>query len=776
MREGRLTENSGPSTTTTRAVTRVALNAAAEADRVQLAADVRASTLDESNRSVESVIVSARVNNHWMMEHGRVDLAFDFRGVTLPESVPLIDSHSQYSIEHIRGSVRELRVEGTQLAGRLFFADDPASEAAYQKVRGKHLQTVSIGAAATRVEVVRPGESAAIDGERFTAGAARPLVVFTEWAPEEVSLVTIPADKQARIRAGAGARQGVTMNEQLLAFLRSKGLGESATLEQAQAFLDGLKGPDYDEAVRLQRAGNAPAASDGNGGTPNPAGGASVTASNTPNGTPVPNPPSNDGNVVNLEAERGRILAEAREQARAELEAERAAERTRVEAIRALAESDDERVIAQRAIDDGWDVPRAQQAMLAALRQARSEAAPSGVGILMRSTDGAGEVGVMSAALALSTGDSDIDARLTGDARDRETRFYELAQQHYGNGMTYVDIMRASLAASGQHVPMDRHEIIRLASSGGSFNDVLSNVVEKKLMRAFMEADNSASGMAFETDVPNYKLNDVIGVEPVENLSPVPTGDTAKHATIEDAKEQYRVTRFGEQLVFDEIIYINDDMGVLQRTPVYMGQAAARVFPDMFYSLLLANATMRDGTALFHADHSNLGTTGTALSVASLSAGIASMMKQTKGKRGGDVIHLNVKPRYLVVPPDLWETAMRLLTSAELRGGSGEAGTRNVIAGMGIEPRVDNRIGTAGVKDPITGDSRVGTATNWFLMGDPNTSPTIEAGFLSGTGRRPTLRRYTLDRGQWGVGFDIQHVLGMKSLDWRGVRKHTGAA
>ena len=86
----------------------------------------------------------------------------------------------------------------------------------------------------------------------------------------------------------------------------------------------------------------------------------------------------------------------------------------------------------------------------------------------------------------------------------------------------------------------------------------------------------------------------------------------------------------------------------------------------------------------------------------------------------------------------------------------------------------DNRLGVAGVTDPSTGEAYAGLATNWFLVCSPNQGPTIEVGYLAGTNRRPQLRRFMLDRGQWGIGFDIDMDIGAKALDYFGVHKSAG--
>jgi hypothetical protein len=52
---------------------------------------------------------------------------------------------------------------------------------------------------------------------------------------------------------------------------------------------------------------------------------------------------------------------------------------------------------------------------------------------------------------------------------------------------------------------------------------------------------------------------------------------------------------------------------------------------------------------------------------------------------------------------------------------------------------------------------------------------TIEVGYRRGTGRAPTIRSFVLDKGQWGLGWDINFDIGAKALDYRGMYFDPGA-
>ncbi len=146
---------------------------------------------------------------------------------------------------------------------------------------------------------------------------------------------------------------------------------------------------------------------------------------------------------------------------------------------------------------------------------------------------------------------------------------------------------------------------------------------------------------------------------------------------------------------------------------------------------------------------------------------------------------LNIYPRFLVVP--MGAGAHRRRPVDDRRAGPEgntdatylPANTADIdrirrITGQRITIVVDDRIGLAGVRDPRTKAIRPGTATNWFLSaGGPRT---MRVAYRRGTGRAPVMRSYNLDKGQWGMGWDINLDVGAAPMDYRGLYKSTGVA
>jgi hypothetical protein len=163
---------------------------------------------------------------------------------------------------------------------------------------------------------------------------------------------------------------------------------------------------------------------------------------------------------------------------------------------------------------------------------------------------------------------------------------------------------------------------------------------------------------------------------------------------------------------------------------------------------------MGDGTALFHANHGNLGST--AFDSATLFAAITAMRDQTE-LSSSEVLG-NASPKYIVYPNELektvWEQARAAMSSAS--GARGET--------------VDNFFLTFN----LTAVPPVGYWTdtnNWYLLGDPAVCPTIEVAFLNGRQEPEILIQ---DQAQLGsvftadkITFKGRLIYGVKALDHR---------
>lgn len=704
---------------------------------------VRAETVNEEQRSVEATLSTP--NAVPVFDFGRFEVIDEIlipRGAEFADQVPLLESHNRFSTDDVLGSIRNIRVEGDKVVGRLFFAEgDERADRVWNKVRQGHITDVSIGYRADKFVDIPANQSQTIDGRSYTA-KDRTLRITSQFTIREGSTVPIGADQAAKIRAEAGLpfqrTEIETMNKNLRKYLESIGLRADATDEQAQAFFEGLGGDQRTRAEAVE-AGTM---------TVEAAIEAGVVRAE-PTATPPANPPADPP-------------ADVAAATRAGVEAER----QRQEAIRELAGNDIGDDLVQRAISEGWDEDRASREFLRRLREGRP--APVGApAIHSRSHERDCTARSLAAGLMHRTSCDVIDAEFLGRNSNLEGTL-RMTEQDADMGDRYrswsmVDFCREALRIDGTPIPENRFEMIRAATSSATLTNIFSTSVHARLLMGYSEAVDTSDWCSSE-DVSNFQTQERASMGKTAALEKLERGGTAEHATISDSVETYKIARYAKQFVVDEQDIVDDNLNGIQTMPGEMGAAAARLRPDLVYAILLANDSLgADSTALFHADHNNTDTN--ALSSANLQNGITTMMQQTQ-----DSVRLNLRPVYLITPGDLEWTSRELLTSGQLliTGNTDDVrGNRNVLRDLNLQLRVEGRIDANGVTDPATGTAQTGSATTWFLASSPGR--TVVVGYLAGTRRRPQMRRFTLDRGQYGLGWDIKMDIGAKALDFRGL-------
>lgn len=436
------------------------------------------------------------------------------------------------------------------------------------------------------------------------------------------------------------------------------------------------------------------------------------------------------------------------------------AERERVSTIHDLAGGDVPRSLVTRAINEGWTVSRSSREFLQHIRGRRGNPTGRGRGQNSRVGERDRTVRALAAGMMHRMGTEVIGRSYN------QSRTQRLTEQDADLGDRYrtwplPDLCREALRLEGQNVPHDREEMIRSAISTTTLSNIFSTSIHARLLGAYEEAEDTTD-WCIEEDVANFQEQERASLGKDGQFEKLPKGGEAKHATMSDEVETYKIARYAKQFIVDEQDLFNDNLGGIQRVPDEIGMSAARLRPDLVYAALLANASLdADSTALFHANHSNANSL--AFSLANLEAVITKMYQQTQ-----DGVRLNLRPTHLMVPGNLEWTARELLSSTELLiAGNTDTvrGNVNVIRDLNLQLRVEGRIDANGVTDPDSGTAYTGSATNWYLVAAG--ARALVVGYLAGTGRQPQMRRFVLDKGRWGIGWDFKLDIGVKPLDYR---------
>lgn len=201
-------------------------------------------TLDEKTRSVE--VVAATQTPSEVYDPNRWENVIEvllMTGVRIPDSgqIPVTVEHYR-SAEMVIGSFREMRVEGEELVGRVYFASSQDAEDYWIKVKEGHLDRFSITyPASDRDSVyVAENESTEIEGKRYDG----PMLITKKWTPKALGLVIFGADENAKARNQNNQpprKKENIMDPKLRAFLERSGLNKDATEQEAWAFLDRME-------------------------------------------------------------------------------------------------------------------------------------------------------------------------------------------------------------------------------------------------------------------------------------------------------------------------------------------------------------------------------------------------------------------------------------------------------------------------------------------------------------------------------------------------------
>ncbi|MGH2356199.1 MAG: Mu-like prophage major head subunit gpT family protein, partial [Chloroflexota bacterium] len=243
-------------------------------------------------------------------------------------------------------------------------------------------------------------------------------------------------------------------------------------------------------------------------------------------------------------------------------------------------------------------------------------------------------------------------------------------------------------------------------------NQALLNSMTKRLVQDYAGQPQDWRKFSVIRALRDFKSQDRIRLHDFGSLSTVAEGAAYTNLPWDDAKEAYAPTKKGNLVVVTREAILNDDLDAIRKIPTKLAIAAGITINEFVYGLFTSNPVMSDGTTVFddgvQASHGNRGTA--ALSATALQDAITAMMKQTNsaGKR------LNLRPRYLLVPPDLLFTALTIVNSSLVPGSANN--DVNVLQGV-VEP-----ISVAQFTD----------VTDWYVMADPALVEGLEVGFVGG--------------------------------------------
>lgn len=616
--------------------------------------------------------------------------------------IPLLNTHSAWDLEDQLGVVEDPRIEGGRGIATATFSRRDSVAGVVQDVADGIIRSVSVGYVRHRVEMVPPEN----DGELWTYRVI-------DWEPMEVSLVPIPADMDSQILRSAGGQPDGTDERQLRHYPCE--FFELATRNAPTA------GPSA--GIPTQQGRNMPGLND----DLNPA------------GSTVPAQPA-----ATAQPAVAQRAADPAPDAAAILQ--RAADITDLCARHGTPQ------LASSLIKANSSVDQARSAILDEL--VKRDAAMGG-----------------HRNVRVETVQDEMQVRMAGIEQAilhrvaASTKLDDNGRQY--RGMSLLEMGRDFLEAHGVNTRgMDRLNLatrmlhFRAGGAHGTsdFPSLFANVANKRLRGAYDENPGTYALWARRApNAPDFKSIQVTSLSGAPALLQTNEHGEFKYGSMSDGKETYSVITYGRIVSLTRQAIINDDLRAFDRLVTAFGFSARRLENRLVYSQLTDNANMGDGTALFHANHANLGTgAGSALQLSALSAGRTAMRLQ-KGLASEE---LNLSPSYLIVPAALEATAYQLTSANYVPAKPTDTNEFRAGGRTSVEPIVEP------ILDGIS-------STAWYLAANSGQVDTVEYCYLDGA-EGPVIESevgFEVD----GVSYKCREDFAAKAIDYRGLYKGAGA-
>jgi hypothetical protein len=323
------------------------------------------------------------------------------------------------------------------------------------------------------------------------------------------------------------------------------------------------------------------------------------------------------------------------------------------------------------------------------------------------------------------TGDATLSAGISGNTRLGQIQVHESA-------------------------PMGR--INEADTTTASFSYLLGSSMNKRLLKDYQSWPAEWQHFVTIQPIRDFKQQSNVRMGSFGSLPVVAENNQYQAVTLVDSAVTYLPQKRGQLVTISREVILNDDLNAIRQIPRKLANAAAYTLAEFVYNFLAGNPQIYDNSPLFTAGapHANM-TASAPLSSSNLQTGVTAIRTQTNsaGKRIG------IRPRFLIVPPDLEFTAQIVTGSPNLPGSPNN--DINPMSGY-VTTIVAPQLATAG---------------QWFLAADPREVDTIVVGFVEGQ-VNPQL--FIQDQPNLGFGFaqdaisyKVRHEYGGAVVDYRGL-------
>lgn len=291
--------------------------------------------------------------------------------------------------------------------------------------------------------------------------------------------------------------------------------------------------------------------------------------------------------------------------------------------------------------------------------------------------------------------------------------------------------------------------LTRASHSTSDFPNVFENALNKALEGRYALAQPTFKQFARQRNFKDFRPHNSVRIGDFPMLQKVLETGEIKAGTFGEGKEATQAFSYARRIQISRQMLINDDLGAIADLLASYGATVALFEEVTFYSLAF-NAKLADEKEVFHADHGNLTSAGTAIDVDNVGKARAAMAKQKSVDKNPLLAN---SPRFILTGPDRSTDAEKLVASVT----PATAASVNPFSGKLVPIETSQ----------ITGDA-------WHLIGAPELGSNWRWGYLEGY-EAPRVR---MDEpfGTQGFGMSVEHDFGAGAIDYRFAHKNNGAA
>jgi hypothetical protein len=279
------------------------------------------------------------------------------------------------------------------------------------------------------------------------------------------------------------------------------------------------------------------------------------------------------------------------------------------------------------------------------------------------------------------------------------------------------------------------------------FPTVLGDQMGRRLGELFRIAESGASAIVATGTARDFRPITEARLSSFPSLEPLNESGEIKWGTLDQEGEVLAIASYARAIGVSFQVLANDDLGAIDRSIRDVAFATAALKAKLIVAAL--SATLKDGDALFHANHGNLAASGAAPDETTLAAGFLAMSKQ---KPPGSTEPLGLTPSILLVPSEHDVAARKLVAN--------------------ITPPTTDDVNVYAGRLSIAVEPRLPTAAQWFLFAPPGTYPVIRFLTLAGfeNPRFETENEFT----RLGSAYRVHWHVGAGPTDFRGAYKNPG--